>query len=173
MMMTVSPIAIQLGLVQPEHIYKLMRDSIKARDLDPDAYLTRPPGEVLGPKYTAEDILSMIEAGEQPALGSGPLEQPQEHLQKLQQFAQSDQIGYFNPEQVKVLQGWMQMVMMKLQEQMRMQQLMMAASATQKQNGGGGEEEGPGGTPTTMNPDTGAGPQVSEGETQLPTEQGP
>ena len=174
MMMVVSPIAIQLGLVQPEHIYKLMRDAIKARDLDPDTYLTRPPGEVIGPKYTAEDILSMILAGEQPALGSGPLEQPQEHLQKLQQFAQSDQFGYFNPEQVKVLQGWMQVVMMRLQEQMRMQQLMMAAQKTQKQNGGeGGEEEGPGGVESEMNPDTGAGPQVSENETQMPTEMGP
>mgnify|MGYP001568897377 CR=1 FL=1 len=170
MMMTVSPIAIQLGLVQPEQIYKLMRDSIKARDLDPDAYLTRPPGEVLGPKYTAEDILSMILAGEQPSLGSGPLEQPQEHLQKLQTFSQSNEFGYFNPEQVKVLQGWMQMVMLRMQEQMRMQQLMMAASKSQKQNGGG--EEGPGGVESEMNPDTGANPPVSEGETQMPTEQG-
>ena len=112
----------------------------------------------------------MILAGEQPSLGSGPLEQPQEHLQKLQTFSQSNEFGYFNPEQVKVLQGWMQMVMLRMQEQMRMQQLMMAASKSQKQNGGG--EEGPGGVESEMNPDTGANPPVSEGETQMPTEQG-
>ena len=66
----------------------------------------------------------------------------------------------------------MQMVMMRLQEQMRMQQLMMAASKTQKQNGGGAEE-GPGGVQSEMNPDTGANPPVNEGETQMPTEMGP
>ena len=171
-MMLISPVAIQLGLVQPEHIYKLMRDAIKARDLDPDAYLVHPPAMVTGPKYTAEDVLSMILAGEQPPMGAGTLEQPQEHLQKLQQFTQSNEFGYFNPEQVKVLQGWMQMVMFQLQQLLQQQALMAGAAQHQKQNGGGGEE-GPGGTPTTMNPDTGAGPQVSEGETQMATEEGP
>ena len=66
----------------------------------------------------------------------------------------------------------MQMVMFQLQQLMQQQALMMAASQHQQQNGGEGRE-GPGGTPTTMNPDTGAGPQVSENETQMPTEEGP
>jgi len=67
------------------------------------------------------------------------------------------------------------MVMIRLQEQLKQQQLMMAASAHQKQNGGegGGGEEGPGGVQSKMDPEAGGQPTVGEGETQMPTEEGP
>lgn len=173
MMMLISPMAVQLGIVQPDKIYKLMRDAIKSRDLDPDKYLTRPPAEVIGPKYTAEDVLSMIAAGEQPPMGAGPLEHPQEHLMKLQTYAQSDELGYLNPEQLKTLQGWMQVVMLKLQLLMQQQQLMAAAAQTQQKSQGGGQED-PGGVPSTISTEgTQENPQVGPGENVTADELGP
>lgn len=171
--LVISPIAVQLGIVSPDKVYNLMRDAIKARDLDPDKYLVRPPAEVLGPKYTAEDILSLILAGEQPPMNGGSLEPPQEHLQKLQTFTQSNEFGYFNPEQVQILQGWIQLMMLRLQEQMKQQALMMAASKSQGGGPGGGKEEGPGGVQSQMNPDTGGNPPVGEGENITSDELGP
>jgi hypothetical protein len=161
--LVLSPVAIQLGLVDAEKVYAIFSDTLKARDLDPEKYFNRPPAMVTGPQYLAEEVISLILAGEKPV--GRPLEpNAQEHLMKLQQFTQSEQFGMMNEQQVMVLQQWIQVVMMILQQQLQEQAILAAAAA--HQGGGQGGQEGPGGSPTTM--DSGAAqenPAVGEGET--------
>ena len=156
--MAITPFAFQLGLVDGEGAYKLLRDKTKALDLDPDTYWKRPPDPMPGPKLLAEEIVSTILANELP-LG-GPLETPQEHLQKLMTFMQSDAFGFFNPTQVQVLKAWMQKIQMVINQQMMVQQALMNF-----QQSAGSQNGKPGGAPTTMaSPGMGENPQVNAGE---------
>ena len=106
----ISPIALQMGMATPDGIYKLMRDLTKAKDLDPDRYLQRPPEGVFnGPKLTAEEVIATILDGQipdgQPLEASGG-----EHLAKLMAFFESDQFGLLAPQQVQVLSMWMKKI---------------------------------------------------------------
>lgn len=155
--MAITPMAFQMGLMDAQGAYKLLRDKTKALDLDPDQYWKRPPDPMPGPKLLAEEVLSTILANEIPI--GGPLETPQEHLQKLVQFTQSDQFGFFNPAQVGILKQWIGKLQALINQQMMQQRALMDF---QKQVGG---PEGPGGAPTTMQqPGMGENPQVNSGE---------
>lgn len=167
----VSPVAIQLGLVDAGRIYTLFRDSIKSRDMDPDKYLSRPPASVLGPRYSAEDILSMILAGETPSAMAGPLEPIQEHIQKLVAFVQGNDIGYFNENQTMVLKAWMDRMLLLLQQQMQEQAMLQAAAQFQQEQKQG--SEGPGGAPTTFDAQGAQeNPLVGPGESITPNAEG-
>ena len=144
--MIVTPLAMQAGLAGPEHFYKLFRDMIKSKDFDPDRYLQRPPEQVFGPKLLAEEVISIIMAGEMP-YGTPMEADPQEHMAKLQAFIQSDQIGLLSDDQTKTLAMYMKGLMQQIQQFM-MQQQMLAAAA--QQSGGGGQGGQGGGVPTTM-----------------------
>ena len=141
----ISPLAIQAGLVTPEHIYQLIRDSIKSMDLDPDQYMVRPPSQ--GPKLLAEEVESMLIAGKIPF--GQPMENPQEHLQKLMAFARSDNFGFVPTEMVPHFQNWLIRVQTALMEQMAM---MQAAQGQAPQQGGTAQ----GGSQGTVSPPGGA-----------------
>lgn len=143
----ISPVALQMGYATPDGIYKLMRDITKAKDLDPDRYLQRPPENIFnGPKYTAEEVISTIIDGQIP--DGQPLEaNAAEHLGKLMGFVQSDQIGLLSQPQVQVLVMWMKKVQQSDQQLQQQQAMAAAAAQMQGQMHGGG---GPGGAPTTM-----------------------
>lgn len=142
----ISPIALQMGMATPDGIYKLMRDLTKAKDLDPDRYLQRPPeGIFSGPKLSAEEALSMILNGEIP--DGQPLEaSAQEHIAKLMGFVQSDQMGLLDSTRVQMLSMWMQKIQASDQTFQKQQAMMAAAAEMQGQMRGGGG----GGVPTTM-----------------------
>lgn len=137
--LTISPIAVQAGLVTEQEIYELFRDKYRAVDLDPDKYLVRPPN--YGPKLLAEEALSLILDGKPPF--GNTLEPPEEHLQKLTNFETTPQVGFLTPETLPLYQTWKANV----QGIITRRQMLMQASAM----GMGGGGEGPGGVPTTMN----------------------
>jgi hypothetical protein len=144
MAISVTPLALQAGIVGVDEIYALFRDMYKALNLDPDKYIKRPPNPMPGPKLLAEEVISIILDGKEPLVGS-PLEFPQEHLMKLMEFMQSPEFGLLqNPMQAVILKIWMQKV-----QGMIMQQQMLAQAA-----GGspppGSEQQGKGGKPTTV-----------------------
>ena len=150
----ISPLAIQAGLVTPEHIYQLMRDSIKAMDLDPDQYMSRPPSQ--GPKLLAEEVESMLIAGRIPF--GQPMENPQEHLQKLMAYEQSDNFGFIPLEMIPHYQNWKIRVQTALMEQMMMMQAAAGGAPTGPEQGGGPAGQGtgmqatqPGGVPPVQN----------------------
>ena len=156
MALTISPIAIQAGIVTEQEIYQLMRDKYKAADLDPDKYLVRPPS--YGPKILAEEAILSVMQGE-PVVGR-TLEPPEEHLGKLQTFTQSVEFLTLTDEPKKaLLQQWM----VRVQGLMQQRQALMAAA--NQMGGGKPEEEGPGGVPSTgAGPDVNTPAQVQDGE---------
>lgn len=154
----ISPIALQMGMATPDGIYKLMRDIAKAKDLDPDRYIQRPREDIFaGPKLSGEEVISMILGGQIP--DGQPLEaSAEEHLKKLMEFVQSDQVGLMAEHQVQVLVMWMKKVQASDQQIQQRQAMMQAAEQMQGNINGGG---GPGGAPTTIQPpadQTGAAP---------------
>lgn len=156
--LVVAPIALQAGIVSPEQIYNLFRDVMKSQDLDPDRYLVRPPEESMGPKILAEEALSAILAHEMP-IGT-PLESnPMEHLQKLLEYSKKPIFAQFDKLMKTYFEQWVQIVGAKVQAEQKKQQMMAAAQQFQQTQGQQG-----GGTPTTMNPDTGAGEPPQEGQ---------
>mgnify|MGYP001585403915 FL=1 len=138
MAIVLSPLAVQAGIVTEAEVYALIRDWFKASDLDPDQYLARPA--MYAEKVTAEEAVSAIIRGE--LLDAQPLEAPEEHLQKLMAYQQSDQFGFVPPDHVQLFGVWVQRVQQII---MRKQALMMMAQQQQMMGGGG--------TPTSANPE--------------------
>ena len=135
--MSVSPLAIQAGIVTEQEIYQLFRDKYKASDLDPDKYLVRPPS--YGPTSLAEEPLVSIMRGD-PVVGT-TLEAPEEHALKLQQFVQSPKVGLVNPANLPLLEAWAERVQGLVRQR---QQLMASANMM-----GGGRPEGGGAPPVS------------------------
>ena len=121
-----SPLFWQLGLVNPETAYTWGKDLIQANTLDPARYLVRPPGMPEGPRLLFEEALTLILQGQSP-MGSAPLEPPQEHLQKLQQYAASPEIGFLDGAKMVLFQQWLQFVTGLVRQQAMSQMLMQAA----------------------------------------------
>jgi hypothetical protein len=132
----VNPLLIQLGIVGPENVYQMARDYGKALGQDPDKYLTPPSPESMLPKLFAEEALSLIIAGQMPdGLPAEP--SAQEHMQKLMDFANTDQIGFLTPLQVEVFKAYLTKLRQRMQEEMQRQAMMAAASQFQGGPGGG------------------------------------
>ena len=146
--MCVSPIAIQLGIVTPDEIYRILRKSVQSQDQDPDEFLKRPMSALMGPKMTAEDAITAILDHKAPV--GQPIEQPQMHLEKIIEFIRSPDAKILDPLQSSLLAQYYQQVMQMVQIQMQ-QQMMMAQAAGGGQQGQGGKE-GPGGAPSDMTP---------------------
>lgn len=142
-----SPLAITIGMVDKEQLYNWAKDFIQAYQLDPARYLKRPENVPEGPRLTAEDVIGLAAAGVQPT--GAPLEPPQEHLMKIQQFMQSPDFVLIGPKGQAILQNWMRMVMEIVRAEFQKQQLIQAAGGLQ-QALGQGQGGGGGGTPTTM-----------------------
>jgi len=79
-----SPIGIQMGLVNPEKGYNLFRDLGKALGLSPDKYLQAPSPDSSLPPITAEEAITAIVGGTAPY--GKPIEGTQAHLEKLAEF---------------------------------------------------------------------------------------
>ena len=134
----VSPIAIQLGIVSPDGIYQLMRDYGKSWGQDADRYLSPPSPESMLPKAMAEEVISIIMAGDLPEVQ--PLEAPEEHMGKLMDFAGKPEFGLLTPQQVDIFKVYLKTLQGRIAEQQKRMALMAAAGA-------GGQSVGPEGVP--------------------------
>ena len=150
----VSPIALQLGIVDPNSVYRLLRDMGKAYGQKPESYLNEPSPDAFLPPILAEEAITQIISGEMP--GGTPMEGAQKHMDKLMQFMQSDQFGFLDtPGKVDLFRSYIKQVsqMLKLEAQSK------AAGAT------GGGMSGGGASPTGGPPPNLGPPQISgEGE---------
>lgn len=140
----VSDLAIQLGIVDAEGIYRMFRDYGRALGQDADAYLKEPqPGAGL-PKLLVEEALSVIFQGGTPV---GRTQEPAtQHLQKLLEFMESEgnEIGLMTSDQVETLKEWMAQVADQARQEAERAQLQQAAQvfSAQQQNQGGRPPEG-------------------------------
>ena len=156
---SISEIFIQMGIVQPEGIYRMLYDMYKAHGQPPERYLSEPSPDALLPPILAEEAVSQIMAGEMPA--GTPMEGAQAHLDKLQEFMNTDNFGYLDtPGKVDMFRSYLSAVSQRL----KMEQ--MAKSAGQV----GAQPQGPGGlggpAPDMSNPPVQGGELLDE---TLPT----
>ncbi len=143
----INPIAIQLGIMQPDGIYQLMRDYGKAWGQDADRYLSPPSPESMLPPALAEEVISIIMTGTLPEVR--PLEPPEEHMGKLMDFAGTKQFGHFTPEQVDLFKAYLNQLRQRIVEQQKRAALMAAAGSAGQQ--GSGQPSGP--VPGPQQPD--------------------
>ena len=131
----INPIAIQLGITQPDGIYQLMRDYGKAWGQDADRYLSPPSAEAMLPPALAEEVISAIMQGTLPEVR--PLEAPEEHVAKLLDFAQKPEFGLLTPQQVDIFRVYLKTMQVRVLEDQKKAALMAAAGAGQQQGAGG------------------------------------
>jgi hypothetical protein len=62
----ISPIAVQLGLVTPEGVFRMFRDWARALGQNPDQYLQAPSPAALRPRIVAEEAISQLLEGQLP-----------------------------------------------------------------------------------------------------------
>jgi len=102
-----------------------VKDYVTSAQLDPSRYATKPQGAPVGPRHTAEEVMLMLAEGRLPEVA--PIEDPVEHQQKLQQFAQSDQFGSLSPEGVLLFKQYMIQLMVYIRQMVQQQKMMAAA----------------------------------------------
>jgi hypothetical protein len=148
----VSELALTLGIIKPDGIYRLLRDYGKAKGPDPDKYLSPPTPTALHANVFAEEALSMMMSGQIPQ--GGPAEGAQAHLEKLMAFTQSDEFGFMPAEYVGgLLKPYMERIAQQAQQEAMAAQLMAAAQqfgqrvAQPGKTGPAAMPQGPGGMP--------------------------
>jgi len=139
MQQTISELALQLGISNPDTIYRQMRDFGRLLGLDADSYLNEPaPGAGL-PQLSAEEVIQLILNETQPP-PSRPMEPAQEHLDKLQAFIDDDsQFGRIelSTAAVDLLAKHMQFIQGLIQQEAERAQLLQAAEQFGTPQGGG------------------------------------
>lgn len=161
----INPLTMQMGLVTPENIYRMLNDFGKAQGQEPaHKYLTPPVPGADKPLMMAEEAISQIMDGQIPT--GEPLEGAMAHFQKLQEFAQAEsqrEEPFLSPGQQQIFEVYYKEMAQKAQEELRQQQLMQAAQQFNVQGQRGGAV------------DQGGNPQLQENELlaeDLPTSGG-
>lgn len=123
--MLISPLALQMGLVDKERIYNWAADLIQANQLDPARYIIKPPGTPEGPRMLWEEALQLILNGQLPAVA--PLEPVQEHYQKALAFMQTDDFGLVQGESLVLFREYLKSLLMAVRQAVQAQQMAQAA----------------------------------------------
>ena len=128
-------------------IYRLVRDVAKSWGQDADKYASPPtPGAAEFP-ISVEDAIALIMDGVMPK--GAPMEGAQEHFEKLQAFAQSDEFDYLdeNPAAIPVFKAYIEQVRQLWAKAQSQAALLQAAQQFQQAGGQGGALPGPQGAP--------------------------
>ena len=121
----ISPLAIQMGIVKPDGIYRLLRDYGRSKGQDSDKYLSPPTPGAMEPPINAEDAIGMIMTGVLPK--GTPMEGTAEHFQKLQDFSQSDEFGYLEMEAIPLFRAYLEQVAQLMAQEQSQMALLKAA----------------------------------------------
>ena len=122
----VSELALTLGIIKPDGVYRLLRDWGKSKGPDPDKYLSPPTPQAWMPPIFAEEAIAMMMDGQIPQ--GTPTEGAEGHLQKLMEFSQSDEFGFMPEEYVQsILRPYMERIAQQAQMEAQQAQLLQAA----------------------------------------------
>jgi hypothetical protein len=128
-----NPMAIQLGVIDADGAYQLLRDVGKSRGQDPDKYLKPPTPDSQLPKLFAEEVISLILSGGLPECRPAEAN-AMEHLKKLMEFAGTDEFGYLSRDAVQLFKGYLALLRQRMQAEASQQALIQASHQFQ---GGG------------------------------------
>jgi len=147
-----TELMLTLGISTPETIYRMALDWGRAHGQRPEKYINEPSPDASLPPILAEEALTQIMGGQMPQ--GTPMEGPQQHMAKLQQFIQSDQMAFMDsPGKITMLRTYMSGVAQRIKQEE------IAKAAGVQGQGSGGSAQGAGGPP----PDT-SQPQVQDNE---------
>ncbi len=124
--MFVTPLAIQMGLIKPDGIYRLFRDKARSLGQDGDKYLSPPTPGAMDPPISAEDAIISIMGGDMPQ--GSPMEGVAEHFEKLQTFSQDDSFGYLPAETVPLFKAYLQQMAQAMAQEQANAALLKAAA---------------------------------------------
>ena len=156
--LVLTPLGFETGVAQADTLYRFVELSAKAFGQDPEALAIHSP---LGQKLiSAEEAVASIMGDNIPS--GFPAEGPGRHMQILQTFIESDNIGHLTEPQTQMLAQWMQVVQTFLQQQQAAQAQAAAAEAQ------GAPQQGNGAAPASSEPGTNVAPNELLDES-LPT----
>jgi hypothetical protein len=157
----VNGMTMQMGLVNQEKVYNILRDLIQAMGQDEHKYLMSPPNADV-PKITAEQAMGQMVQGVLPQ--GMPAEGAQGHLQSLTMFQQDPRFAHLiqvDPAFALIFSTYAQQV-----QQLVMQEQQQAMAAQQFAGAmGGGGATGEGGPEGMVDP--GAGQMQPQGQGQV------
>lgn len=153
----INPLMIQLGVVTPDGIFRLMQDYGRAQGQNIDAYIHPPTPASALPQISAEEAILDIINGLLPH--GTPLEPggPEEHLQKITAYMSGPEIGLLTPASLQLMKAWIAQVQTLLAQQQQAAMLQQNAASFAQGRQPGGK---PGAPVTQPPPDTNL-PQVS------------
>ena len=131
----ISELNIQLGIIDPDGVFRLQFDYGKSLGIDPARYLTPPTPGAYYPDVLFEEALNQIMAGVEPK--GRPAEGAQEHFKKLLEFYNSKEFGFLDESGLMAFKAWLQKVHQMVQSET--QKAAMLASAQQFQRSQGGQ----------------------------------
>jgi hypothetical protein len=155
MSILINPLMIQLGIVGPVEIYRMVRDSAEFSGVQPNRYMKEPEPGVGKPRISANEAISIIFDHLMP---DGVPAEPsaEDHLKQLQGFMQDDRFGLYDQAQLELFRIWLtQIAQLSVSEQGQQEVAQLAEGFQRKQ------QVGEGGAPPPV--DTGA-PPVNKNE---------
>jgi len=129
MQVMISPVMLQMGITDQDHIYRLARDFIAAWGQDPHDYSKAPNPEFMKPSIQAEEAITSILNDTMP--DGRPFEGAEGHLTILQTFMQSVEFGTLTINQVEIYRRYLEIVSEKAQQEQQRQQQQQAAQQLQ------------------------------------------
>jgi hypothetical protein len=154
----INPLLFQVGIMNPQGVYALVSDYIKARGQDPQKYVTPPSNDPYSglAKISVEDALLSIMNGYFPH--GGPMEPLPEHMKKLQEFVSDPaNLDHFTPQQARLLGQYAAAKTHDMQQMMQQQQMLENAAQMQQSAGGGPGAQGGKSAAQGTPPNTGVG----------------
>lgn len=141
----ISPLAMQLGIIDQDGIYRLIRDFTKSLGQDPMDYFKKPTPQADMQQITAEDAMVSIIDGKMP--GGMPVNGWVDHLQRMLGYQQDPAFAGMSDANLEIYNVYIQQVAAQAQrEQQGLAAVESARQFQQGQNQPGGE----GGNPPNM-----------------------
>jgi hypothetical protein len=141
--MLINPIMIQLGIVGPDQIFRMVHDFVQSTANDPTRYLQEPTPGAGKQRLTANEAISIIFDHMMP---DGVPAEPsaKDHLDQLQGFMQDDRFGLFDQSQLELFRIWLtQIAQLSISEQGQQEVAQLAEGFQKKQAAGANGEATP------------------------------
>lgn len=146
----ISPLVMQMGITDPNKIYRLLRKFVESWGQEPDEFITAPTPQAAVQQIQAGEAIATIMDNEMP--GGMPVEGFQGHLQLLQQFINSDEFGFLAPNQIEIFNVYLQQIAVGAQQEAQEQALLQSAQQFAQQNQANAQGGGGAGAPNLDNP---------------------
>jgi hypothetical protein len=151
----VNPLALQMGILTPDGLYRMYRDLGNAVGQNANQYITQPSPEASQMRISAEEAIAVIQSGFHPQ--GIPLEGATAHLEKLSDFIEDDEfMANLDPSYRDALVEWIQEMTARAEQEQQMEAAAQAAAQAQQ---GAGLQNIPANAPPDMSQ-----PPLQEGE---------